>query len=1297
MSLKNAVIPMNRYLLSLLTFLTCVHTLSAQNENQATEILKANFKAEQVIPPMPEAASLGAYGNTPVNLSTGSVNITIPLYELKGVSLSLPISLSFNASGFRPQERATWVGQGWSLNAAGVVSRSVNGNPDDAHYYNHPEPAPVTSDFYNYMEYVSKLRAGEIEAQPDLYAYNFNGVSGKLGITPDGRIVKKTSDMINIRYSGGNFIATDLNGVRYQFDQSEQTRLVIHPEYAPEQPTVRTYDYNSSWYVSTMTSADGHEEMRFEYYKTGTYTQNVHGKSSGGASLVISNGIVVEDPEGDGTVSMRNFRNYSSELFAASDPTISSNRLFPKRLTLYRDNVAIAYVEFISDTNRDDAEFAEERVLRGIKVVSLVNGVEKVSKSLSFGYGYYYNPGLPYEQKRLRLDTIQELPIDIETSPPPPYLFEYYNDASLPASNTMGIDHWGFFNNKANTSLLPAVTLNQPDPTLPQTMGHGANREPDLTGSRFAMLKKVIYPTGGSSLYEYELHRSYNSYDNTVRNVGGVRIAAITDSTGGNVAVKRIFAYKREDGGTSGVTDGLFPKYLDESDWINMDPLIPQSGAKTLRTKTYTLTGSSIFNYGSFPGGHIGYTQVEEKRVNPATGESLGKTVYNYTFNPPYRYREDISNGELIGQFIYDSKGKLLSSTESSFTYPEKGFLTYYTVKPYAMQDNKDKYCFQEDNSYTTYLQNEDIVGTCWRAKIYLNRYYPVTGTFAEQSRRLNSVVRRLYDERTNSYHVHLTNYEYVDKHIFPVKTIESSSGGEQLVTVRKYIGDLDTSVDYGYTAMINNNLKGSEIESYQYRQTINGENQRVIAGKVMTYNTEAKPAELYRLEMSSVIPLPQFVPWSENNGIITKDSRYKPYASYFYTNGLLVTQQKTGDLPVSYVWGYNNMYPIAEVKNSNFNNIAYTSFETSEGVSGGWELTGVTYATDKGIAGESVGQLSSGSVIKKVFVVPAAQDVIVSCWTKGGSVLVTANVGNVISIPVSASRNGWNYHEFKIGAGVQQIQLSGSGMLDELKCFPATAQMFTYTFTPLKGVSAKSTPDNQQSFYEYDGLNRLFQIKDQNRNIIEHLAYAYGNNNTINQAPGTLFYSKEYRQSFTKVGTCPSGSEPGSIEYIVPAGKYVSVVSQNEADNKAVLDAVQNGQLYANVNAPCYYYSSAVSDSFKKTNCDVNIDVWITYSLPARLYRSAVSQADADAQAWQALQAEGPVYANNQGKCPCEEKGIGWKYVNGKCEQGIRIDEKSVKNPSGPGYICYYHFKFSDNTVSITYQEQSSTICQSL
>lgn len=82
-------------------------------------------------PTSPEAQAFTKYGNTPVNMYTGTPNIQIPIYTHQGRELNLPISLTYDASGVKVEQLATNVGLGWNLNVGGRITRITNGMPDD--------------------------------------------------------------------------------------------------------------------------------------------------------------------------------------------------------------------------------------------------------------------------------------------------------------------------------------------------------------------------------------------------------------------------------------------------------------------------------------------------------------------------------------------------------------------------------------------------------------------------------------------------------------------------------------------------------------------------------------------------------------------------------------------------------------------------------------------------------------------------------------------------------------------------------------------------------------------------------------------------------------------------------------------------------------------------------------------------------------------------------------------------------------------------------------------------------------
>ena len=90
-----------------------------------------NNYTKDISPTNPNAASLGKYVDIPVSLYTGVPNIGVPIYTIQEGPLSLPISLSYHASGVKINELASSVGLGWSLNAGGMISRTVLGLYDE--------------------------------------------------------------------------------------------------------------------------------------------------------------------------------------------------------------------------------------------------------------------------------------------------------------------------------------------------------------------------------------------------------------------------------------------------------------------------------------------------------------------------------------------------------------------------------------------------------------------------------------------------------------------------------------------------------------------------------------------------------------------------------------------------------------------------------------------------------------------------------------------------------------------------------------------------------------------------------------------------------------------------------------------------------------------------------------------------------------------------------------------------------------------------------------------------------------
>ncbi len=53
-------------------------------------------------------------------------------------------------------------------------------------------------------------------------------------------------------------------------------------------------------------------------------------------------------------------------------------------------------------------------------------------------------------------------------------------------------------------------------------------------------------------------------------------------------------------------------------------------------------------------------------------------------------------------------------------------------------------------------------------------------------------------------------------------------------------------------------------------------------------------------------------------------------------------------------------------------------------------------------------------------------------------------------------------------------------------------AQVTTYTYNPLVGMTSSTDAKGETTYYEYDTFQRLMNVKDKDGNIIKHMDYHY-------------------------------------------------------------------------------------------------------------------------------------------------------------------------------------------------------------
>ena len=435
----------------------------------------------------PTAASLGKFGDIPVSLYTGIPDISIPIYEVRGRNLSLPISLKYHASGIHVEEIAGWVGLGWALNAGGVITRTVRGIPDDkpGGYYYTGNELNNDSNFSNLsdFDYISKLKHDISDSKPDIFYFNFASWTGKFYLTPDGVFTvpyEKITFNFQLNYDKGieKWIVITEDGTKYIFEEREITTAIV------QQYPLQSHNYTSSWYLTKIESPNGIDVIILNYENKGTAVHKYQTYRE--ESLII-----YTDSNNPSTIEpiIMDTKYYTTNIYLKSIVSACDSVIF--NISLRQDALSAEDEVTPQEYKLDDIEIKDS------------NG--SYLKKYLFEYDYYNNNGSGYDMKRLRLKHLHE-EAGNESKKVPPYRFEY-SYVNLPSRFSTGIDYWGYYNGKdSNVDLIPRLYLKESHSIYYPSPVHlwGADRRADTDYTCAGILTKIIYPTGGYTGFIYE-------------------------------------------------------------------------------------------------------------------------------------------------------------------------------------------------------------------------------------------------------------------------------------------------------------------------------------------------------------------------------------------------------------------------------------------------------------------------------------------------------------------------------------------------------------------------------------------------------------------------------------------------------------------------------------------------------------------------------------------------------------------------------------------------------------------------
>lgn len=571
---------------------------------------------------------------------------------------------------------------------------------------------------------------------------------------------------------------------------------------------------------------------------------------------------------------------------------------------------------------------------------------------------------------------------------------------------------------------------------------------------------------------------------------GGLRIKRIIDHDGINQADDKIRKYiyhyytdKNNDGISEEYSYGrrmAKPQYAYYAIMhATGNALAPCTDVHLMRC-----SDSNIPLNGSALGSAVGYDQVTE--LNGENGES-GKIIYQYVNMPdavvdyvdsttqfplrrPYGANQpNYLNGSLIKQTVYKNvNGQFIKIKQDSSAYTQKSAHLLFGLeqRPWLIGDN-----IHSGAAYDFFIY-----------PCFFSYWTPLTSTD-----------EKLFDQNdTTKYEEVLTNYYYNDtSHLLPTKVVVVNSKGELVTTTTQYplsFKNISATDDFtkGVANLQSTHIINVPVEKYVQKSNTDGSGLHTVSAILSLYNASS-PTRALTYQSQSSAPIIGFSPATDKASGFSKDASYQPFIYFdkYDVFGNVVQQHKMNDVNFSYIWDYFSSYPIAEAKNADSGSIAYTSFEADG--TGNWNVGSLARNTVTAITGNRSYNLNND--ISKSFL-NSATIYIVSYWTQNSGAFAIA--GTIAGYPAKGKTvNGWTLYVHKV-TGQTSISIIGNGLIDELRLYPADAQMSTYTYDPLIGMTSQTDSGGRTTYYEYDGLGRLNLIRDQDRNILKRYCYNY-------------------------------------------------------------------------------------------------------------------------------------------------------------------------------------------------------------
>lgn len=348
---------------------------------------------------------------------------------------------------------------------------------------------------------------------------------------------------------------------------------------------------------------------------------------------------------------------------------------------------------------------------------------------------------------------------------------------------------------------------------------------------------------------------------------------------------------------------------------------------------------------------------------------------------------------------------------------------------------------------------------------------------------------------------VNVSLFEYNERAMLKSQKITDSKGREINTKTYYYYDFYQSGIrpDNIFTRLYDNNRANAPIATETWQTDAPGQPAKLISSEVFEYGTipngDDRLVNQYVYE--SEVPLDKSVigefsyttppPFARNPTYF----KLKNQLSYNQSGARVQVKNPGYNTTQGIIFGYGQQYPVSKVTNAGSNEGAYTSFETEE--TGNWEYDAAGIVENStAVTGNKCFQLDwdyyNTIRLSSSFPSPISKPYTLSFWASSPYIMVG---GSMVSPAEATAVNGWYFFKLSF-TSVAAVVIQGSALIDELRWYPQDARMETFAYDNDGNQTAVCDVNNQITYYEYDGLNRLILIRDQGQNILRKICYNY-------------------------------------------------------------------------------------------------------------------------------------------------------------------------------------------------------------